>query len=98
MLSLTRARCSSKTLKCRYSDKFETDRDVFAEVRVKPLDDLTQQPDKLLETDEMEAIAKSTMVRFRWDRGQEVETFRASTKENSTREKRRGRGWLNRGE
>ncbi|KAN0106907.1 hypothetical protein V8E51_009783 [Hyaloscypha variabilis] len=79
-------------------DRFETDRYVFAEVRVKPLDDLTQQPDKLLETDEMEAIAKSTMVRLRWDRGQEVETFRASTKENSTREKRRGRGWLNRGE
>ena len=56
----------------------------LGEVLGQLLGGLTRQPDKLLEIDEMEAIAKSIMVRFHWfeDRRQEMKTFSIGTQEN----------------
>jgi hypothetical protein len=69
-----------------YKDKFkETDESALGEVLGQLLGGLTRQPDKLLEIDEMEAIAKSIIVRFHWfeDRRQEMKTFSIGTQENN---------------
>jgi hypothetical protein len=69
-----------------YEDKFrERDESVLGEVLGQGLGGLTRQPDKLLEIDEMEAIAKSIMVRFHWfeDRRHEMKTFSIGTQENN---------------
>jgi hypothetical protein len=74
-----------------YKDEFrERDESVLGEVPGQLSGGLTRQPDKLLGIDEMEAIAKSIMVRFHWfeDRGQEMKTFSIGTQENN-KEKRK---------
>jgi hypothetical protein len=70
-----------------YKEKFrERDESALSEVSRQISGGLIRQPEKLLEIDEMEAIAKSIMVRFdrSGDRGQEMKTFSIRTKENNT--------------
>jgi hypothetical protein len=69
-----------------YKDKFkETDKSALGDVSGQLPGGLNQQTDKLLEIDEMEAIAKSIKVRFHWSegRGQEMKTFSIRTQENN---------------
>jgi hypothetical protein len=84
-----------------YRDKFrERDGSALGEMPGQSSIGLTRHPDQLLEIDEMETLAKRTMVKFRWseDGGHEMAGIRSGTEEEDSRKEvfSQGRGWLKR--
>lgn len=79
-----------------YRDRFrERDGSELGEVPGQPSGGLARQLDKLLDINEMETIAKSTMVRFHWseERGQEMAAFSTGAEEDDSRKEGQRRSW-----